>query len=148
MLALDDLSDFRNNLLPDKWKIRGFHEHSSDRRMDAMHIPSSLSFPAKAETTTPVTASGGPLSSALDLILMPGVAFDHASNRLGHGKGYYDTYLSDYTWYCETFSQKRPYTSGLAFRVPVYDLGRKQYERKSADDALSRISLRSRLGSG
>ncbi|KAG8145108.1 putative 5-formyltetrahydrofolate cyclo-ligase protein [Naja naja] len=29
----------------------------------------------------------------LDLILMPGLGFDKTGNRLGRGKGYYDTYL-------------------------------------------------------
>ena len=32
-------------------------------------------------------------ASGIEFILMPGVAFDRSGNRLGYGRGYYDTWL-------------------------------------------------------
>ncbi|XP_059570583.1 5-formyltetrahydrofolate cyclo-ligase isoform X1 [Alligator mississippiensis] len=51
----------------------------------------------------------------LDLILMPGLGFDKNGNRLGRGKGYYDTYLER----CMKHPRGKPYTIALAFKEQI-----------------------------
>ncbi|EPY77467.1 hypothetical protein CB1_001254021, partial [Camelus ferus] len=51
----------------------------------------------------------------LDLIFMPGLGFDNHGNRLGRGKGYYDTYLKR----CLQSQDGKPYTLALAFREQI-----------------------------
>lgn len=51
-------------------------------------------------------------AGGLDLILMPGLGFDRAGNRLGRGKGFYDNYLER----CRKHPKGKPYTIALAFR--------------------------------
>ncbi|KAJ8507688.1 hypothetical protein ONZ45_g9970 [Pleurotus djamor] len=48
----------------------------------------------------------------LDVILVPGVAFDHTLSRLGHGKGYYDRYINNYVG----LGRKKPVLVALALR--------------------------------
>lgn len=48
----------------------------------------------------------------LDLILMPGLGFDRARNRLGRGKGFYDNYLER----CKKHPRGKPHTIALAFK--------------------------------
>lgn len=57
------------------------------------------------------------LTEGLDLILMPGLGFDRTGNRLGRGKGYYDTYLER----CMQHPKGKPYTIALAFKEQVCD---------------------------
>lgn len=53
----------------------------------------------------------------MDLILIPGVAFTESGARLGHGKGYYDTFLSK----CFDAVELPPRTVALAFREQMVD---------------------------
>ncbi|KAK0704201.1 hypothetical protein B0T21DRAFT_387800 [Apiosordaria backusii] len=82
MVRLRDLADYES-LTPDRWGIPSINPATVHERQrifggpDAQHSQSTL----------------------LDLILMPGVAFDidsenGAIRRLGHGKGFYDYFLS------------------------------------------------------
>jgi len=52
----------------------------------------------------------------LELILVPGVAFDRSLSRLGHGKGYYDRFISSYT-----ALRPQPLLVALALRQQIID---------------------------
>ena len=52
--------------------------------------------------------------SEIDLVLVPGVAFDRLGHRCGHGKGYYDKWLSQP-------AASRIRTIGLAFDFQEFD---------------------------
>lgn len=49
----------------------------------------------------------------IDLMVLPGVAFDIKGHRLGYGAGYYDRLLED--------EEKRPYLVALAFEIQIID---------------------------
>lgn len=53
-----------------------------------------------------------PYKGDFDLIVVPGVAFDHNGNRLGRGRGYYDRFL------CQHLSVKR---IGICFDFQLVD---------------------------
>ncbi|KAJ3107410.1 hypothetical protein HDU96_007917 [Phlyctochytrium bullatum] len=65
----------------------------------------------------------------LDLIIMPGLAFDRTRSRIGYGRGYYDRFLQDYQ---ARFGATRPAATvaialdeQLVEHVPVDDFDRK-----------------------
>jgi 5-formyltetrahydrofolate cyclo-ligase len=44
----------------------------------------------------PAPPAGAPLAGALDVVLVPGVAFDEEGHRLGYGRGFYDRALAQH----------------------------------------------------
>ena len=87
MLALESIEEFES-LEPDKWGIPSLKKDQVPRKMNCFGTR-GLTFPAEENTTH--------ASHGLDLIVMPGMAFDQGCRRLGHGKGYYDHFLTRYS---------------------------------------------------
>ncbi|KAF9694267.1 hypothetical protein EKO04_007821 [Ascochyta lentis] len=81
MVELSSMKDFES-LEADKW---GIPTPSND----------SISSRANCFGTTGIThGKTQDITDGLDLIVMPGMAFDSGFGRLGHGKGFYDFFLS------------------------------------------------------
>ncbi|WP_209125377.1 5-formyltetrahydrofolate cyclo-ligase [Alkalihalobacillus sp. BA299] len=58
----------------------------------------------------------------IDLIIVPGVAFDTSGNRLGYGGGYYDRYLVDYQGHTCALAFEQQLIHGIPlepFDIPV-----------------------------
>ena len=77
MVSLHSLGDYQS-LQPDRLGIPSLPPASVAGRLDCLH--------GLNDGTQP----------GLDVIVMPGMAFDTALSRLGHGKGYYDAFLQRY----------------------------------------------------
>lgn len=63
----------------------------------------------------------GKAFAAIDFILIPGVGFDSSCQRLGHGKGYYDNFLSMCQNFCDEEGKARPFYVGVSFEEQIVD---------------------------
>lgn len=98
MMRLRSLEEY-HTLVKDRWGIPTLPSATIGERENAMGGNG-----VDHETT----------SGALDLMIMPGVAFDASAHRLGHGAGYYDSYLSRYTSH-----SKKPFLGAPLFQCLI-----------------------------
>ncbi|GAB5037108.1 5-formyltetrahydrofolate cyclo-ligase [Nannochloropsis oceanica] len=97
---------------------------SADMVMLPLSSPQDIaSFPLSKWGIPEPVLPPSPLPSLppLDLVIVPGVAFDANCNRLGHGKGYYDCFLSRLQASHAREGRQRPYTVGLALDEQIVE---------------------------
>lgn len=73
--------------------------------------PADFLMPGRFGITEPPPESWMPEPPALDLVLLPGLAFDRQGNRLGWGKAFYDRFL-------QTLA-KRPVLAGICYPFQI-----------------------------
>lgn len=103
MLALESVTEFES-LQPDKWGIPSLQPTQIPGRRNCL------------------TESG------LDLIVMPGMAFDQGFRRLGHGKGYYDHFLTRYS----KWSKKMPFLGKPMKQEPRFETPQMKTKRRGS----------------
>lgn len=94
MLSLHSKNDFEG-LDRDAWGIPSVAENSIEEREQILHIPDTEDGGHERESHNQ-NDSTKTEKGRLDMIIMPGVAFDKNLARLGHGKGFYDVFLERY----------------------------------------------------
>ncbi|KAK3109620.1 hypothetical protein LTR53_016929 [Teratosphaeriaceae sp. CCFEE 6253] len=134
MLRLASLAEYRS-LPRDGWGIPSLHPGGVEGRENAVGGVglSPLAAPASPSLASDTNADlapeaqvGVPAHAGLDLIVVPGVAFDEGFGRLGHGAGFYDRYLTRH--YGGDGGRRTPFLVGMCLAEQVVPLGRIQME--------------------
>lgn len=57
----------------------------------------------------------------LDLIIVPGLGFTSRCHRIGHGKGFYDTFINKCNAWSAEHNRPRPYLVGIGAKEQLVD---------------------------
>ena len=117
MLRMSSFDEYEG-LERDSWGIPHLPHDGAEGRETAMGglgTSKSASAMSAPERNMDSNEDGG-----LDLIVVPSVAFDTQMNRMGHGAGFYDIFL---TRLCESGERKRPFLVGLCLAEQVLPVG-------------------------
>jgi 5-formyltetrahydrofolate cyclo-ligase len=110
MMRIETLAEY-GELGRDSWGIPTLSPEGLDERGNAMGGKGlSFSLDGKCVMSEEDVDAGG-----LDLIIVPGVAFDRQMNRIGHGAGFYDKFL---TRFVGDGKRKKPYLSEFSRTWP------------------------------
>lgn len=91
MVSLHSKADYEG-LKPDAWGIPTLNEDSIHERDWVLGDHGDRDSAASGNVSISNTRG----AQTLNIIVMPGVAFDKGLGRLGHGKGFYDYFLERY----------------------------------------------------
>ncbi|BGO99049.1 hypothetical protein NBRC10513v2_000150 [Rhodotorula toruloides] len=121
MLRLRDKSHFEG-LKENRWGIRELDPSEVDSLEDGS-LSSLSAFGRTSPHLLVLATAANPPSPGLDLIVVPGLAFDPYRRRLGHGRGYYDRYITQCLDYPQRFGKKAPPTVALALKAQMVQDG-------------------------
>ncbi|KAK5127796.1 hypothetical protein LTR85_004912 [Meristemomyces frigidus] len=117
MLRLTSTQEFEG-LGRDSWGIPHLPSGSVSERENAM---GGLGRSLSGDGTGTASNLEGDECGGLDLIVVPGVAFDSEMSRMGHGAGFYDNLL---TRFCTDGKRSKPFLVGLCLAEQVLPPGR------------------------
>ncbi|XP_076887205.1 5-formyltetrahydrofolate cyclo-ligase, mitochondrial-like isoform X2 [Bidens hawaiensis] len=99
------------------------------RMLNISHMDDLIANSMKILEPAPVDADGKDREDVMladepvDLLLLPGLAFDKTGRRLGRGGGYYDTFLSKYRELAKQRNWKQPLLVALSYSVQIVEDG-------------------------
>ncbi|CAI8596367.1 unnamed protein product [Vicia faba] len=104
-------------------------KNSHMRMLNISHIGDLVANSMDILEPAPLDAVGNAREDVLqandpvDILLLPGLAFDRSGRRLGRGGGYYDTFLKNYKELAETRNWKQPLLVALSYSQQILDDG-------------------------
>lgn len=102
LLRLNSESEY-DGLSKDAWGIPSLSADGVEDRENAM---GGKGLTLAGDKTTDGVSEGEGSAGGLDLVVVPAVAFDTHLDRLGHGAGFYDAFL---TRFCSQGKRAKPY---------------------------------------